>query len=327
MDDRPTRRITNPQSGRDASPDPPTRRANGYFRDGGSPPTARVRDEGSLPAQERPLAWSQEETRAAPELPEYYEDARDPYQEPPDQGSDPSPYVENEPAPRTRWFQSVPIILVVIAVIAVIGAGGGLAYTMMSSSHTAPKAPQSTEPAVAPQQNQGGVPAQVPAGQTPPPTVLPTPAPAQASVPDSSGGPAVQSPGDGSLPAPNQAPPAPAPAPVQGPAGPNQQQAGPTGPSGPTGVTGPGLGTTGATGPVTGATGATGPATGATGATGPGTGATGATGPIGQTGPTGPVGGATGPIGQTGPTGPATGATGPAPGPTGPLGGVARVQY
>ncbi len=290
MNDRPTRRITNPQSGRSGNPNAPTQRVNSPrgrgdegFRQGGSPPT-----------QGGPLAWSQDDVRGDPQ-PDYYEDARDPYEEP-DQGGS---YAENEPAPRTRWFQSLPMVLVVIAVVAVISAGGGLAYTMMSSSHTAPKAPQSTAPAAVPQQNQGGAPAQAPAGQTPPPTGQ-----APASAPNNGGGPVVQSPSDPSLNGPVQAPPASGPAPAQAPVDPNQQQTGPSGPSGPTGVTGPGLGTTGATGPVTGQTGATGPVTASTGATGA-TGGTGATGPAtGATGATGPA------TGATGATGPATGATG-----------------
>ncbi len=287
MNDRPTRRITNPQSGRSGNPNAATQRVNSP----GSRGDAGFRNDGSPPTQATPLAWSQDEGRGRSEVPRYDEDTRDPYSE---SAVDPDPYAENEPAPRTRWFQSLPMVLVVIAVVAVISAGGGLAYTMLSSSHTAPKAPQSTAPAAVPQQNQGGAPAQAPAG--------PTPSPAQASVPGSGGGPVVQSPGDPSLNAPNQAPAAPAPAPAQAPVDPNQQQTGPTGPSGPTGGTGPGLGTTGSTGPVTGQTGATGPVTGATGSTGV-TGQTGATGPVagatGQTGPTGPVGstGATGPSG------------------------------
>ncbi len=291
MNDRPTRRITNPNAATQRV-NSPRRREDAGFRNDGSPPT-----------RARPLAWSEDEVRGRSEVSRYYEDARYRYSEP---AVDQDSYAENETVPRTRWFQSLPMVLVVIAVVAVISAGGGLAYTMMSSTHTAPKAPQSPAPAVVPQQNQGGAPAQ-PAGPTPPPTALPTPSPAQASVPNGGGGPVVQSPGDPSLNAPNQAPPAPALAPAQGPVDPNQQQSGPTGPSGPAGVTGPGLGTTGATGPVTGQTGATGPVTA-------GTGQTGATGPVtagtGQTGATGPVTAGTGQTGATGPVG-NTGATGP----------------
>ena len=233
MNDRPTRRITNPNAATQRV-NSPRRREDAGFRNDGSPPT-----------RARPLAWSEDEVRGRSEVSRYYEDARYRYSEP---AVDQDSYAENETVPRTRWFQSLPMVLVVIAVVAVISAGGGLAYTMMSSTHTAPKAPQSPAPAVVPQQNQGGAPAQ-PAGPTPPPTALPTPSPAQGSVPNGGGGPVVQSPGDPSLNAPNQGPPAPALAPAQGPVDPNQQQSGPTGPSGPAGVTGPGLGTTGATGP------------------------------------------------------------------------------
>jgi hypothetical protein len=312
MTDPPTRRFMNPQSGQSGSPNAATQRANSQrrrrdagFRDGGNQPTARVRNDGSSLNRASPLAWSQDDG-AASDFPGYYDDANDHYP-----GSPPE---REETAPHTRWFQSVPTVLAVSGVIALIAGGGGLAYTLMSSSETGPKAP-STAPAAVPQPNQG-VPAQVPAVQTPPPSALPTLAP-QAPAPNTGGGQVVQAPGNVVVPAPNSEP---APALVQAPVpfAPNQQT-GPTGPSGPSGATGPGIGATGpgigatgATGPVTGATGATGPATGATGATGPATGATGATGLTGATGATGPVTGATGATGVIGNTG-STGATGESP--------------
>ncbi len=314
MTDSPPRRSTNPQSGRGGNPNaatqwinPRARRRNAGFGDFGEQPTERVREDGSPPNNANALAWSQDDG-AASGAPVYYSDARDPYRRP-DPGGEQYPgsgsFGHGKTATRTRWFQSAPTLLAVGGVVAIIAGGGSLAYSLMSASETAPNPPKSTAPAAVPQPA-AGIPAQMPAVQTPPPSVVPPLSPQQEPAPNAGGGPVVPAPGNTFVPAPV---PGPAPVLAPEPLVPNPQ-IGPAGPSGPIGGTGPVTGATGATGPVTGATGATGPVTGATGPVTGATGATGATGPVtGATGATGPVTGATGAIGATG----ATGATGESP--------------
>ena len=198
MTDRPTNRIGRPSDGWAGGDDARTQRA--YQQ---TPPTSKIRGSND-PAPVSPQAWSQDAGE-----PGYYRDSSDYYPEAQQPNWAPAPDAysapqsdSGEPSPKA-WFRSAPTYLLAAAAVAVLTAGGGLAYTLTSSDHPAP-----AHPSVQPAPQQGNdVP---PAPQAPPPAQEQPPAPA----PDAP----ISAPDDSSGSAPNVMPaPALAPAPVIAP--------------------------------------------------------------------------------------------------------------
>jgi hypothetical protein len=215
MTDRPTNRINRPPAGRADSEDARTQRA--YRQNApAAMPTSQIRDDGSsMPTQASPLAWSQDAGEVS-HNPEYYQvpGGYQPYP-PQDVPDSASAHDSNTDAPSHRfWLRSAPTYLLAGAAVAVLAAGGGLAYTLTGSNHQNPApAHQSVAPPV-PQQNNVVAPA---------PEVSP-------AMPVQSAAPAPDAPmpatDDGSGPAPNVVPPQvvpQAPAPQPQPNAPQQQ--------------------------------------------------------------------------------------------------------
>lgn len=153
MTDRPTNRFVNSRSGPRDNPAADTERVNAQYGDRDTP-TSWIQDDGSnVPTQASSLAWSEDDGAAGPEPAGYYDapqlggyyDA--PYPAPVGSAGQPS-YPYNDPAQHTPWFRSAPTLLALGATVAVLAAGGGLAYTMTSSSEKAPAPkPASVAPA------------------------------------------------------------------------------------------------------------------------------------------------------------------------------------
>ncbi len=215
MTDGPTNRIGQPPGGWAGSDDAPTQRA--YQQSpSATPPTSKIRGSNG-PAQVSPQAWSQ-----ATGEPGYYRESGGYYPEAQQPSWDAAPDVYSAPQPdagelsRKAWFRSAPTYLLAAAAVAVLTAGGGLAYTLTSSNHPAPAHP-AVQPA--PQQSNDAP----PAPQAPPPAQDQPPAPA----PDAP----ISAPDNSSGSAPNVVPaPALAPAPVVVPAPAPQQQTDPNPP-------------------------------------------------------------------------------------------------
>jgi hypothetical protein len=212
MTDDPTNRIGRPSGGGAGSDDALTQRA--YQQNpSATPPTSKIRSSNG-PGQVSPQAWSQ-----ATGEPGYYRESGGYYPEAQQPSWDAAPDVYSASQPdagelsRKARFRSAPTYLVAAAAVAVLTAGGGLAYTLTSSDHPAPAHP-SVQPA--PQQSNDAPPAL----QAPPPAQDQPPAPA----PDAP----ISAPDNSSGSAPNVVPaPALAPAPVVVPAPAPQQQTDP----------------------------------------------------------------------------------------------------
>jgi hypothetical protein len=234
MTDRPPNRPAKPTAGGSGNEDAGTQRM--YQR---SPhtamPTSRIAHDGSnVPTQASPMAWSQDDGEGLRER-AYYQDSGDYYQgedQPYPRQRDPDPgsiQNSNTDAPqRLSWLRSAPTYLLAAAAIAVLVAGGGLAYTLTGSSHESPAPAHRSVAPPAPQQNDNVSPA--------PPQDSPA-VPIQAPAPEPAPAAPVPAPDDDSGPAPNVAPPpvvqqAPAPQQQQLP---NGQQQSPNGPQLPNG--------------------------------------------------------------------------------------------
>ena len=201
MTDRPTNRIGRPSGSGGGSDDARTQRA--YQQGSTAPPTSKIHQgDSNNPTQASPQAWSQDTGE-----PGYYRESGRYY---PGAHYAASPSDAEEIAPKA-WFRSAPTYLLVAAAVAVLTAGGGLAYTLTASDHPAPSHP-SVQPA--PQRGNDAP----PAPQAPPPAQEQAPVPtpgAPVSAPDDSSGSApnfapapqqVQPPVEVQAPAPQQQP-------------------------------------------------------------------------------------------------------------------------
>ncbi len=202
MTDRPTNRPARPTSGGSGNEDAGTQRI--YQR---SPrtatPTSRIaHDASNVPTQASPMAWSQDDREGLRER-GYYQDSGDyhqgedqpyPRQHDPDPGSVQN---SNTDAPqRLSWLRSAPTYVLAAAAVAVLVAGGGLAYTLTGSSHESPAPAHPSVAPPAPQQN-GNVSPVAPQDSPAVPIQAPAPEPAPAApvpAPDDDSGPAVAPP-------------------------------------------------------------------------------------------------------------------------------------
>src|SRR5690242_6741163 len=125
MTDRPTNRIAS---------DPRTQRVYSQYP-----------DESSAPTQASSLAWSVDD-QAQPDPGAYYDPAG--YAEPAGYAPYPGGYPADAPAPGPPWYRQAPIYLAGAALVAVLAAGGGLAYVLTSSStNRVPASTRSVPPA------------------------------------------------------------------------------------------------------------------------------------------------------------------------------------
>src|SRR5438270_2467949 len=133
MTDRPTNRINRTPAGRADSEDARTQRAHQQSAPAAMP-TSQFRDDGSsMPTQASAMAWSQE-NRDVVHKPQYRQAPGgyypDEYQLYPPQDDPASAHDSNIVAPpRGFWSRSAPTYLLAGAAVAVLTAGGGLAYT------------------------------------------------------------------------------------------------------------------------------------------------------------------------------------------------------